>query len=88
MSSSPTTFLFCSDIALQKIDEGKKEQDHLMDQISSGLDVLKHGAKAMGEELARQNDIIDATERQTDDVTRDTKDAVNHRAFRRHVGGL
>ena len=87
MSASRPSFSV-SEIALQKIDEGKKEQDHLMDQISSGLDVLKHGAKAMGEELARQDKIIDETEEQTDDVTRGTKDTVRHSAFRRHVGGL
>lgn len=73
------------DSVLEKIEEGKREQDTIMDQISSGLDVLAQGAKAMGDELAAQEKAIEATVEQAEIVTHETKETVHHTAFRRHV---
>lgn len=73
------------DPVLKRIEDGKKEQDTLLDQIANGVDVLAQGAKAMKEELAEQDKMIEMTEKKTDDVNQETKDTLRHPAFRRHI---
>lgn len=70
---------------MERIEAGKEEQDNIIDQISDGLDILAQGAKAMADEIAIQNPIIDGIAKQTDDVTRETKQTTHHSAFRRHL---
>jgi len=84
-NQTQTTKSSPDDPVLKRIEDGKKEQDTLIDQIASGVDVLAQGAKAMKEELAEQDKMIEMTEKKTDDVNYETKATVHHPAFRRHI---
>lgn len=85
-SIRPFYVLFWStDGVLTEIEQGRKEQDDLLNQISAGLDTLKLGAQFMTTELKSQDEILDHTQYQAETTLQETKQTTHHRTFSRYV---
>lgn len=59
----------------QEFEEAKARQDEGLDEISKGLNVLKHLGGEMGEELARQQPLVDVIDNKLDNVNLEVRTA-------------